>query len=83
MHSHLKEVPGIRAFSLLKGPERADQVLFAAHRVWASRDAFEAWKKPDDFRLAHRNAGDNSGLYLAHPGFEGFDVVQERLPRPV
>jgi hypothetical protein len=27
--------------------------------------------------MAHRNAGQNRPLYLGHPDFEGFEVVQE------
>jgi heme-degrading monooxygenase HmoA len=80
--THLKEVPGFRSFSLLKGPRREDHTLYASHTVWASAAAFEAWTKSEAFRLAHRNAGDNSGLYLCHPEFEGFEAVQEVLPEP-
>lgn len=78
--THLNEVPGFQSFSLLRGPKRDDHTLYSSHTVWASAEAFEAWTKSDAFRLAHRNAGDNSGLYLSHPEFEGFEVVQELLP---
>ena len=30
----------------------------------------------DAFRLAHHSAGQNRPLYLGHPEFEGFEVVQ-------
>ena len=75
--SHLKTVPGFLTFHLLRGPEREDHTLFASHTVWASRSDFEAWTKSEAFRLAHRNTGGNKPLYLGHPEFEGFDVVQE------
>ena len=75
--THLKTVPGFVSFHLLRGPEREDHTLFASHTVWASRGDFEAWTKSEAFRLAHRNAGGNKPLYLGHPEFEGFDVVQE------
>ncbi len=75
--THLREVPGFVTFHLLRGPEREDHTLFASHTVWASRADFEAWTKSEAFRLAHRNAGGNKPLYLGHPEFEGFDVVQE------
>jgi heme-degrading monooxygenase HmoA len=78
--THLKGVPGFKAFSLLKGPRRDDHTLYSSHTIWASSGAFEAWTKSEAFRAAHRNAGDNSGLYLSHPEFEGFEVVQEVLP---
>jgi heme-degrading monooxygenase HmoA len=75
--THLKEVPGFVEFHLLKGPQRDDHVLYASHTVWANHAAFEAWTRSDAFRAAHRNAGGtNRPLYLSHPEFEGFEVVQ-------
>ena len=38
--------------------------------------AFTAWTQSEHFRAAHRNAGDNKPLYLGHPEFEGFEVIQ-------
>ena len=35
--SYLNEVPGFKAFNLLKGPETEDYVLYASHSVWESR----------------------------------------------
>jgi len=75
--THLRYVPGFIAFHLLRGPERDDHTLFASHTLWASHADFEAWTKSEAFRLAHRSAGGNKPLYLGHPEFEGFDVVQE------
>ena len=75
--SHLREVPGFVAFHLLRGPEHEDHVLYASHTLWRSRTDFEAWTRSDAFRLAHRDAGQNRPLYLGHPEFEGFDVIQE------
>jgi len=74
--THLQEVEGFVEFHLLRGPEREDHVLYASHTVWRSRDDFEAWTRSEAFRLAHRNAGGNRPLYLGHPEFEGFEVVQ-------
>ncbi len=74
--SHLDRVPGFVEFHLLRGPERDDHVLYASHTVWASREAFTAWTQSKHFRAAHRNAGDNKPLYLGHPEFEGFEVLQ-------
>lgn len=74
--THLKEVPGFVEFHLLKGPQREDHVLYASHTVWSDYAAFEGWTKSEAFRLAHRNAGGNRPLYLGHPEFEGFEVVQ-------
>ncbi|WP_337189321.1 antibiotic biosynthesis monooxygenase [Phenylobacterium sp.] len=75
--THLETVPGFQHFSLLRGPEREDHTLYASHSQWASRAAFEAWTKSEAFRLAHRGAGDNKPLYMGHPQFEGFEVLQE------
>ena len=77
--SRLREVPGFVEFHLLKGPEREDHVLYSSHTVWASQEAFMDWTKSDAFREAHRSAGANKPLYLGHPEFEGFAVVQTIL----
>ena len=72
----LAGVPGFVEFRLLRGPEAEDHTLFASHTIWRSRGDFEAWTQSEAFRKAHRNAGDNKPLYLGHPRFEGFEVVQ-------
>ncbi|MCK8783426.1 antibiotic biosynthesis monooxygenase [Roseomonas sp. NAR14] len=74
--THLHAVPGFVEFHLLRGPEREDHTLFASHTIWRDRAAFEDWTRSEAFRMAHRNAGDNRALYLGHPEFEGFEVVQ-------
>jgi len=74
--THLHKVPGFVEFHLLKGPEYDDHTLYASHSVWQSKSAFEAWTRSEQFRLAHRDAGQNKPLYLEHPQFEGFDVRQ-------
>ncbi|MEM5436448.1 antibiotic biosynthesis monooxygenase [Paraburkholderia diazotrophica] len=75
--THLKDVPGFIEFHLLKGPQRDDHVLYSSHTIWANRAAFEAWTQSEAFRAAHRNAGNEArALYLGHPEFEGFEVIQ-------
>ena len=74
--THLADVPGFVEFHLLRGPELEDHTLFASHTIWRSKADFEAWTTSEAFRAAHRNAGDNKPLYLGHPQFEGFEVVQ-------
>jgi heme-degrading monooxygenase HmoA len=75
--THLKEVPGFVEFHLLKGPQKEDHVLYSSHTIWSNYDAFEGWTKSDAFRAAHRNAGNETrSLYLGHPEFEGFEVIQ-------
>lgn len=73
--SRLDEMAGFRSFHLLRGPEREDHVLYASQSVWESEDAFRAWTKSEQFRDAHRNAGDNRALYLGPPEFEGFSAI--------
>ena len=72
----LAGVPGFVEFHLLRGPTLEDHTLFSSHTVWRSHADFEAWTKSEAFRNAHRNAGDNKPLYIGHPRFEGFEVVQ-------
>jgi heme-degrading monooxygenase HmoA len=74
--SHLHELEGFVAFHLLRGPERDDHVLFASHTVWASQADFLAWTRSEQFRAAHQSAGSGKPLYLGHPEFEGFEVIQ-------
>lgn len=77
--STLHELPGFIVFHLLKGPEREDHQLYSSHTVWRSVADFENWTKSEQFRKAHSNAGGSAirPLYLGHPEFEGFHVLQE------
>lgn len=72
----LKEVDGFVEFHLLKGPVREDHALYASHTVWRDKAAFEEWTRSEAFRKAHAGAGGNRPLYLGHPEFEGFEVIQ-------
>ncbi|MCG8408407.1 MAG: antibiotic biosynthesis monooxygenase [Phycisphaerales bacterium] len=76
--SQLEDVPGFKEFHLLKGPfdEDTQTTLYASHTLWVSEQAFIDWTRSDHFRQAHRNAGDNKGLYEGHPQFEGFTFVE-------
>lgn len=74
--TYLDAVPGFVEFHLLKGPEREDHVLYSSHTVWRSYEDFEAWTKSEQFRMAHASAGGNKPLYIGHPQFEGFHVLQ-------
>jgi heme-degrading monooxygenase HmoA len=78
--SHLSGVPGFIEFHLVRGPVRDDHVLYASHTIWRSRADFEAWTHSEAFRRAHAGAGGNRSLYLGHPEFEGFDVLQTIKP---
>ena len=75
--SYLSNMAGFVEFHLLKGPVKDDHVLYSSHTIWANQAAFEDWTRSDAFRAAHRNAGgETRQLYLGHPEFEGFEVIQ-------
>jgi len=76
--STLSEMAGFRSFHLLRGPANEDEkyTLFASHTIWESKEDFVAWTKSENFRAAHRNAGGSKPLYVGHPQFEGFSVVE-------
>ena len=74
--THLGAVPGFVEFRMLRGPEREDHVLYSSHTVWASRDLFTDWTNSEAFRAAHRGAGQTKPMYIGHPEFEGFEVIQ-------
>jgi heme-degrading monooxygenase HmoA len=75
--THLDGNPGFVVLHLLKGPEREDHVLYSSHTIWESQGTFEAWTRSESFRAAHAKGGSNKPLYLDHPEFEGFSVLQE------
>lgn len=76
--SYLGELPGFIEFHLLRGPDAEDHRLYSTHTLWADKAAFENWTKSEQFRKAHARAGGNKPLYLGHPEFEGFHVLQEQ-----
>ena len=73
--TYLDTVPGFKSFTLLKGPQNEDHVLYASHSVWESRQTFEAWTESDAFRKAHAQASAPKGTYLGHPELETFESV--------
>ncbi|MEM7520000.1 MAG: antibiotic biosynthesis monooxygenase [Pseudomonadota bacterium] len=74
--SHLKEMEGFVEFHMLRGPESNGNILYSSHTVWTSETAFTAWTKSEQFRAAHKDAGQTKKLYLGHPQFEGFRSIQ-------
>lgn len=74
--SHLDQMPGFIEFHMLKGPEVETHVLYSSHTVWSDREAFTAWTRSEQFRAAHGGTGAHKPLYLGHPEFEGFEVIQ-------
>ncbi|WP_027283864.1 antibiotic biosynthesis monooxygenase family protein [Rubritepida flocculans] len=78
--SHLHELPGFLSFHLLRGPAMEDHVLYSSMTLWASREAFEAWTRSEQFRRAHAGAGESKPMTLGPPQFEGFEVLQTLTP---
>jgi heme-degrading monooxygenase HmoA len=74
--SYLSEVPGFRAFRLLRGEERDGETVFVSHSEWDSRAAFSAWTESEAFVKAHRQARMPEGVVRAHPQFEGYETVE-------
>lgn len=79
---HLHKVPGFIEFHMLRGPDREDHRLYSSHTVWASEQAFADWTRSQAFRDAHQGAGGRKPLYLSHPEFEGFEVIQTVARNP-
>ena len=75
--SHLGEVRGFQTFHLMRGATDSESgiSLYATHTTWDDEEAFRAWTRSENFRLAHNNAGDNREMYEVHPNFEGFTSV--------
>ena len=68
----------LRRISSAQGPGAEDHTLYSSHTIWVDKAAFEAWTRSDEFRRAHARADNKTGesLYLGHPKFEGFEVIQ-------
>ncbi|MEM8812428.1 MAG: antibiotic biosynthesis monooxygenase [Pseudomonadota bacterium] len=77
---HIRLEDGFIEFHLLKGPQHEDHTLYTSHTIWESEDHFIAWTKSQAFRDAHKDAGVSKPLYLGHPNFEGFSVIQTVKP---
>ncbi|MEM7303287.1 MAG: antibiotic biosynthesis monooxygenase [Pseudomonadota bacterium] len=75
--STLDEMNGFVRSHLLRGPENEDEgyTLFASHTEWMSKQDFIDWTRSQNFRDAHKNAGQNKVNYIGHPEFEGFEAV--------
>ena len=73
--SLLENVLGFVAFNLIKGEKQERHTIYSSHSTWESKAAFVEWTKSENFRRAHRNAGEHKELYEGHPQFEGFEVI--------
>ncbi len=75
--TNLPGMAGFVSFQLLRGPSNEEFTLFASNTVWETRQHFEDWTKSEAFKRSHGGSARSAGLYLGHPQFEGFEVVQE------
>ncbi|EJL57054.1 putative enzyme involved in biosynthesis of extracellular polysaccharide [Rhizobium sp. CF122] len=75
--SSLSQVPGFVEFRLLRGKTNTEEeyTLFSSHTLWQSEEDFVNWTKSENFRAAHRSAGERKAMYKGPPVFEGFNVV--------
>ncbi|MBA84603.1 antibiotic biosynthesis monooxygenase family protein [Thalassobius sp. S69A] len=75
--SHLKKLPGFVEFRVLKGPEKDGYRLYSSHTLWKTEEDFQAWTRSEEFRAAHKNAGNRGtkDLLMGPPEFEGFQTV--------
>mgnify|MGYP001402981117 FL=1 len=76
--SSLHEMPGFVEFRLLRGKtfDEEGYTLYSSHTLWKSEDDFRNWTTSENFREAHKNAGQTRILYKGPPQFEGFTVVE-------
>lgn len=75
--SHLKTVPGFKAFHLMKGSENEGGYrLYASHTTWETEQAFIDWTKSEAFRMAHAGAKSSADIYMGPPQLEVFDSIQ-------
>ena len=73
--THLENINGFQKFNLLKGPTNDQYTLYTSHSSWDSKLDFENWRRSGAFRKAHSGGGEDRGIYLGHPEFEGFEVI--------
>lgn len=76
--SSLDDLTGFVEFRLLKGKAFPDEgyTLYSSHTFWQTEADFWAWTKSENFRQAHKNAGESRHLYKGPPVFEGFNTVE-------
>jgi heme-degrading monooxygenase HmoA len=73
--THLKDVPGIVRFALLRGDAEGEYV---SHSTWESRDAFVAWTQSEAFVAGHRQGGSLMGVLQGPPQVKLFEAVLEQ-----
>ena len=74
--TYLSTVFGFIEFHLLRGEEFEGFTLYSSHSLWNSKSDFVAWTKSEQFKKAHKGAGSHKTIYLGHPQFEGFEILE-------
>ena len=71
----VENVPGFKAFQLLRGEARDDTIHYVAHSIWASKEALEAWTHSEGFVQARRSGSLPRRMMRGRPRLECFEVV--------
>lgn len=72
----LKTAPGFLMIQFMRGEARAEYIAYASQTVWASQEAYEAWRKSDIFQIAHKGMGQGEVLTLEKREFSGYEVLR-------
>jgi heme-degrading monooxygenase HmoA len=74
--SHLAEVPGFVAFSLLRNPLQNDDKTteYISHSTWRSREDFDNWTRSENFNRGHAQ-GSVAGVLAGPPVVGLYEVV--------
>jgi len=75
--SYLDDVPGFKAFHLVRGQDNEDGTHnYASHTIWKDRQTFRDWTHSEAFRKAHGKTSSTRGLLLGHPVFKGWESIE-------
>jgi len=76
--SYLGNMAGFVEFHLLKGPVADDHTLYSSHTTWVDKARIRGLDPVGRVPPRHARADNKTGesLYLGHPKFEGFEVIQ-------
>ncbi|WP_415466484.1 antibiotic biosynthesis monooxygenase family protein [Acetobacter persici] len=72
----LKTAPGFLMIQFMRGETRPDYIAYASQTVWASKEAYEAWRQSDIFQTAHKGMGQGEVLTLEKREFSGYEVLR-------
>ncbi|CEF57296.1 hypothetical protein AGA_2613 [Acetobacter ghanensis] len=72
----LRTAPGFLMIQFMRGDVQPAYVAYASQTIWASREAYEAWRKSELFHIAHKGMGQGEPLTLEKREFSGYDVLR-------